>query len=422
MLRRLLVLSSVLVVLLATATSFAAMTIQNPRREGTSRILAATPFDKNMGNAGFNRSDCFDTKQIVKLFVATIPSDADHVELWVRRDNTSCANPVNWPGGTDPQCARVKSWTYEAANNRDVDFKPIEVIQAIHRRAHADTAVLDPNTVCIDTTSMTPTEFYFQMMAFKGDRVLGWTSGGTAAGEVAALQSSYDIAGPNPPSNMQTGAGNGILVTTFTGAANPPADFNGYRAYCFPSRSGVTTVTDTGTTTVTDTGVADTGTVADTFVEDVDATSDATTEETAAVEDTGTSSTTTDAAIPENCPPGVPFVPGEIPSPAMDQFICLEGNNSASGKLTISGLTNGTNYAVAVAASDRHGNSGALSTVVCATPKQTDDFYTLYRNAGGTAGGGWCSIGTNAKSAGLGVFGFTILFGLIARAWRRHSR
>lgn len=420
MLRPLVILSSVLAVLFATATSFAAMTMTNFRREGTDRILFALPFNKDLGNAGFNRSDCFDPKQLVRVFVSTIPTDADHIELWVRRDNTSCANPQNWPGGADPQCARVKSWTFEVANNRDITFKPIEVIQAIHRRAHSDVGTLDPTTVCIDSTSMTPTEFYFQLMAFKGDRVLGWTSGGTTAGEVAAQQGSYDIAGPNPPGNLVLGAGNGILVATFTGAANPPSDFNGYRAYCFPSAGGSTTIPDSGVTT-TDTRSADTGSAPDTATDDAETSVEDT---GVAVTDSGTAPATTDAAIPEGCPPGVPFVAGGIPGPELDGFICLQGNNSASGKLTIAGLTNQTNYAVAVAASDRHGNSGALSAVTCAVPKQTDDFYTLYRGAGGTAGGGWCSVGSEGvpSNAPLSFFGIALSLGLILRALRRHPR
>lgn len=432
MLRPILVLASVLAVLLATATSFAqTMTVTNIRREGTTRIFASTPFDKNQGNSGFNRADCFDDKQVVKVFVGNIPADADHIELWVRNSDATCANTINWPEGTDPQCGRVKSWTRSVANNTDITFKPIEAIYAIRNRKHADQTTLIPTEVCNDTSGATPFEFWFQMMAFKGDRVLGWTgttgtTGTTSAGEVVGLKSSYDVSGPLPPTEPTVGAGNRLLVANFKSTAGNTTggDLVGYRAYCFPSTSGKTAVGDAGTAATPETGTTDTGTavVEDTGAADdaADAGDGATVEDTGMVEeDTGTA-TGADAALPENCPANVPFVAGEIPGPELDEFICMPDTNTSSGKLTIGGLTNNVAYAVALTSSDRHGNPGAFSAVACGTPKLTNDFFTLYRNGGGMAGGGYCAIGP--RGASFGLAGVSLLLALLARVARRHPR
>lgn len=418
------VLSSVLAVLLATATSFAAISVSNIRREGTTRVFAQTPFDKDNGNSGFNRADCFDPNQIVKIFVSSIPADADHVELWVRLNEQTCANTLNWPaenGGTDPQCGRVKQWTRPVANNADITFKPIEVIYAIRNRQHADGAdgkgrTLDPNTVCTDTSGATPTAFYFQMMAFKGDRVLGYSGGGsTTAGEVIGFQSSFDISGPTAPTDPSLKAGNGALFSTFTSGATTgttaAGDLVGYRAYCFP----------TGSRTAGDGGVG-TSTAA---LEAGDDAADAATEDVAAdtepiVEDTGTPAPAIDGGVDSKCSGSIPFVAGEIPTPEHDKYICLDDKGTTSGKLTITGLTNYTTYAVAITASDRHGNPGPFSPVRCETPRPTKDFYSLYRKGGGGAGGGYCAM--IAPAAPMGVFGVSLVFALLVRVARRRPR
>lgn len=82
-----------------------------------------------------------------------------------------------------------------------------------------------------------------------------------------------------------------------------------------------------------------------------------------------------------------------LPTAAFDaKFKCGEvvGNTGTSAAATQVGngpLLNGTSYAVAVASTDRFGNVGELSSVVCQTPELTTDFWEDYRRAGGGAGG-----------------------------------
>ena len=67
------------------------------------------------------------------------------------------------------------------------------------------------------------------------------------------------------------------------------------------------------------------------------------------------------------------------------------GSSAIAQRIGNAPLTNGTRYAIAVAATDRFGNVGLLSDVVCETPELTTDFWDEYRKAGGSAGG--CAIG-----------------------------
>ena len=77
-------------------------------------------------------------------------------------------------------------------------------------------------------------------------------------------------------------------------------------------------------------------------------------------------------------------------------------------------LTNGIEYTVGVSGYDTIGNAGKMSDPACATPVPIDDFYKLYRQAGGIAGGGYCSVdepgvggtmfGASALAIALGLF------------------
>ena len=77
-------------------------------------------------------------------------------------------------------------------------------------------------------------------------------------------------------------------------------------------------------------------------------------------------------------------------------------------------------YGVAVAAIDKYGNASAISGLVYGTPVPTVDFYTQYKNAGGAAQGGFCSLASVARDPGLLAASALALLGLLA--WRRRKR
>ncbi|HXX68823.1 MAG TPA: hypothetical protein VEK07_16670 [Polyangiaceae bacterium] len=116
-------------------------------------------------------------------------------------------------------------------------------------------------------------------------------------------------------------------------------------------------------------------------------------------------------ALSVGCPSGSPIYTA--------QQITLIGETNTA--YTIKGLTNGETYAVAVAAVDNSGNPGppsAQSPETCNFPAPVNDFYALYRDAGGLAGGGFCSLGQGTKLEGSSgsPIGSSIALGAAAAA------
>jgi len=76
-------------------------------------------------------------------------------------------------------------------------------------------------------------------------------------------------------------------------------------------------------------------------------------------------------------------------------------------------LENGRTYAVALAATDSFLNVGPLSEVVCEYPEETNDFWTDYKEGGGRAGGGFCSVdGAGLPVGSFGVIALAALLGV----------
>jgi hypothetical protein len=75
---------------------------------------------------------------------------------------------------------------------------------------------------------------------------------------------------------------------------------------------------------------------------------------------------------------------------------------------------------VAVAATDRFGNLGPLSSVFCEIPEPTTDFWETYKGAGGAAGGSLCSV--EGPGFPIGSVAVTTLFGLAVVGTLRRRR
>jgi hypothetical protein len=112
------------------------------------------------------------------------------------------------------------------------------------------------------------------------------------------------------------------------------------------------------------------------------------------------------------------LVHGEVPD---EQYRCGEATGITASKGTAKGLTDGTPYAVGVAAIDGSGNVGMLSVGArCATPQEVTDYYEAFVAGGGEGGGGYCAFGLSRTGPwGAGVFLASVLAGLVARRrWR----
>ncbi|MBI4954609.1 MAG: hypothetical protein HY908_21470 [Myxococcales bacterium] len=124
-----------------------------------------------------------------------------------------------------------------------------------------------------------------------------------------------------------------------------------------------------------------------------------------AVGGSGGSSTGTGGAAGCSAPN---LTPGEVPSAA---FACGSSVAANTGTGTVEGLETGVLYAFGVSGHDLVSNEGKLTELRCATPQPVDEFFKLYRDAGGQAGGcrladpagGLTGLGALAGLAGLAL-------------------
>ncbi len=100
----------------------------------------------------------------------------------------------------------------------------------------------------------------------------------------------------------------------------------------------------------------------------------------------------------------------------------LTVTGEGGGNYIVTGLNNGQAYNVTVAAVDNYGNVGtSASPLACGQPAPVNDFWKLYRDSGGGAGG-FCALeavgtpaGSSAALAAAGLFAG----GLVRRRGRR---
>jgi hypothetical protein len=295
-------------ILTATAPALAAFSLHPgyPQREGgESRPIVVLGDPRLYPTAGFNRADCLDAAQSVRLALADIPAEATDVELWVRRDNVSCADPANRPGGANVQCWRAARWTRAQVANKIVSVSPTAIVAAIDKQMNVEEPI-DATAACAKDAHMLPLAFTMQIMAFNAGTVVGWSSASGMAGEVIAVPTQYDLVGPAAPELLSAEAGNTSVALQLNRSYVASADWAGHDVYCFPLTSSSCT--------------------------------------------------------------GHPLTPGQIPSAELNAHLCSTGSPSSEGSMTATGRTNDTTYAFALSARDKAGNHGPMSNVLCATP------------------------------------------------------
>lgn len=226
-------------------------------------------------------------------------------------------------------------------------------------------------------------------------------SNNEVAGTYVSFDMGFDVVGPAAPTNVSAGVGENLLVVSWDAPSDE--DRNGYNVYCDTS-SGPGSSPAAG-------GAAGAATDAGT-----DAASDAATEASAGgsggADGGGTDGGGTDgggtgggSAGNANCPSAA-LTPGTIPTD--NELLCGSTGSKVATEANADGLQNGVTYAVAVATKDELGNVGPLSKVACGTPQIVDDFFELYRRAGGKGGGGFCSIHADPSGATLALAGLAL--------------
>ncbi len=170
------------------------------------------------------------------------------------------------------------------------------------------------------------------------------SSSGDVASSTTWTLSGVDLRGPAPPTEVEASASEEALEAKWT--PSNATDLLGYRIYCAPN----------GGSALADAGLAS---------------------------DAG-SSGSTGACGAEG------LVAGELPGQGL--MVCGEAGSKTADSAFARGLSNGAEYAIAVAATDDIGNAGPLSNVACGVPEPVESFYEHYRRVGGQGGDGICSV------------------------------
>jgi hypothetical protein len=335
-----------------------------------------------------NRQDCLDDVVATSVVqVRGVPTSGVQFEIWA---GSGCDQQTNRaPASTTRTCSKVKGDL--AILDQTIEIKMRDLIKPFGTDTPAtDASVCDTAT----STGLISRTLYFV--------IFDSTTFASAITGSPNWAYKFDIKAPAPPTNVSAGAGDKTLVASFT-APSGESNLLRYHFYCSvrteaPVDTG-TGGTDTGGTAATDTGGTDTGGT-DTGAAGAEAAAatggDASggTSGTAGTAGTAGTSTTADPT----CTSSV-LKPGE-PPPA-DAIDCgTVTAQGASGGETSPVLANdGDFYAVAVATEDNVNNIGVLSGLACAQPRDVTGFYEAYREAGGSAGGGYCSFAPGKHGA-----------------------
>lgn len=359
-----------------------------------------------------NYQDCIDENNLVFQFRATNFNQGGNFEVWA---NTSdCSNQMNRTGN-NPQCWRVFRGTINtAAASVEIPARAI-VAQRRPTDPNANEPLDElPASVCNNTAAGNAGLGLVLTFMFVANNQVQGTSA-TWSSTQNALQVGFDVVGPQPPAGVKAKPNEDSLDLSWNPQSSQVADLVGFRFYCDPPPGAATSATSTGTQALLlDSGISP-------FLSDAGFAGGSSVSTDAAAGGAGGPTAAGDAGTTGAANPDCPSTAIRSGLRPDEDYFCGSVTSKSSTVGRAKGLVNGKSYAVAVAARDLRGNVGKLSDVSCGSPVSVTDFFELYREDGGQAGGGFCSIG--ARSApGVGLwFGATAL-GALARYRRRRRR
>lgn len=386
---------------------------------------------------GIGYHDCVDDSELkFSLAIPGLPDSTVNMQVWAGTGDCTQAGATNnastgicWPVAASPTLSNPLILTVRVADivkNLGVAPPPQVYTPAVAATACGTAASNSTTTTVTDdagnttsTAGESTVTVYF--MIFQNGQT------GTAPLASANYSTKVKLVGPNACTNVTAGAGDGLLIVNWS----PPAGdttVQGFDLYASPS--GAVT-SEGGTTLVCDGGPGGTDLLDDAGNPVLDDAGNP-----ILVDDAGNPVSADAGCVTENVPPATTTCNGSTGSIDVSNIVCGAGssdggvaldaggsagvcaqiNGATNAKGTISGVDNGTTYAVAVAAFDQYGNTGAVSSAVCDTPKPVKDFWTTYNEAGGNA---FCALTVVGKHGSGVAAGLVSLVGVM---WLRRRR
>ncbi len=419
------------------ALASALVTVASSEREARAQAVTANPVvfryypnnnpypirSQNLTPQGINFQDCVDNINLVFSLNLTMPGPPNTLQAWAGASDCSllasrtATTATCWPlvlaiAQSNPATATIRA--QDLVDHIGDNPKPVNYV--------ASTGTACTRQV---TSGATTIGVYF----FFAD------ASGNPVGTSTKVDVPISTQGPSAPSNVSVQFGDTLLIAKWTAPNDKSA--LAYNVFCDPPRgeedAGPVLSADAGGTfqtvcTQADGGFSDAAT---------EASPDATIANPPV--DGGCMSVFVpfDSGVASTCPSkllvsGGGTVTGDVEAgvtttggiqKAIDpKYRCGGGNGSISGGATIEKLKNGVEYTIAVAGTDAFGNNGPLSTPGCETPQAIDDFWTVYKGAGGGAGGSFCALEGVGVPAGTSVFTLGMITAMVALLRRRRSR
>jgi len=394
----------VVLVLIAPRRAEAQITIAQatslPRVDASGKDIQKR--DQRFKPEGISYQDCLDNQGIRVTMTMAPPEANAQLQAWATNGGTDCSAQTARTGNS-AVCWRVIAGIPLSTN--PVVIVPVRKI--IGGRNNERDSTRDPeegrdgveNCGTVDLTT-----FKLQFLYFRP----GDTAQAAFSGDVSIVA---DTVGPVAPTGMSILPGNTRLAISFNALGEGGVvELSTIRAYCDPNPGAVASATPT--TTCEDASASD----ADPDAGDADA---ADADLDAGACEAGTTTSTGSGGVCSS-PVFQPSDGGKIqPDNAFNELygcgdlpVSTSGSTIIARNLRGAPLQNGHTYGVALAATDSFLNVGPLSEVVCNYPEETADFWTDYKNGGGRAGGGFCSVdGAGLPMGSFGVIALATVLG-----------
>ncbi len=394
-----------------------------------------------------SQADCL-AKDVISFTISMTGYQTQTLEVWASDQSVDCT-PTNerMPGGS-AQCWLV----YRAPATATPTRVDISAVDLVARNTPDTTTPIGYPEACLNSSSPAGAALTLSFFLTNGAGIISTTQLWKDIG--------YDVAAPTAATNLSAGAGETRLHLSWSDAAD--SDIRGYQFYCDPPPGSVLPDGGLKTASGPPLGTLDTGSggtffgtggnigiagslfgsggdlgiggsllgsggsllgagggslinAGGAFFETGGAGGTAGT--------TGTGTTATPQTV-ANCSSSSVLQPGVSPiSPTnLGSYSCGSVSGIIANSGTVGGLVNNFNYVVAIAAYDQVGNVGVLSQNTCGTPVNVTDFFELYKQAGGKAGGGICSVSFTENPARTGIVFVGSVLALMGAARRIRRR